>query len=34
MEEALSRIEDEETRGKLKKAGIAMLEAYSGRIGA
>lgn len=34
MQDALARIEDEETRGKLKKAGLAMLEIYSGRLGA
>lgn len=34
MLDAIARIGDEETRGKLKKAGLAMMEAYAGRLGA
>lgn len=34
MLDAIDRIGDEETRGKLKKAGLAMMEAYAGRLGA
>ena len=32
MLDAIARIGDEETRGKLRKAGLAMMEAYSGRL--
>lgn len=34
MLDAIARIGDEETRGKLRKAGLAMMEAYAGRLGA
>ena len=34
MLDAIDRIGDEGTRGKLKKAGLAMMEAYAGRLGA
>lgn len=32
MKDALGKIEDEETRKKLRKAGLAMLEVYEGRL--
>ena len=34
MLDAIAQIGDEETRGKLRKAGLAMMEAYAGRLGA
>ena len=34
MLDAIDRIGEEETRAKLKKAGLAMMEAYAGRLGA